>query len=166
MKLDDKIWTEVDTLIPGWMSKAEAEFLIENIEDGHYLEIGVAFGKSMRLVRMHFPNAIIGGIDLINHGTDKKIDRVNVYYGDANNYMMSDRSLDTLFIDGNHTYKGCLSDYVHWYNKVRIGGKIIFHDYGRPTREHEGVTQSVDAIKSMLSDFKSINYIACGTKTY
>lgn len=166
MKLDNAIWQEVDALIPGWMSEAEAEFLIENTQGTNYVEIGVAFGKSLRLVRNHFPEMKVVGIDKINHGVDKKVSNVTIHYGDANKIVKEcdAETIDTLFIDGDHTFDGCLEDFINWYAKVKPGGRIIFHDYGRPTKEHEGVTRAVDAIKCMLIDFKSINYIACGTK--
>lgn len=36
--------------------------------------------------------------------------------------------IDLLFIDGDHTYKGALTDYNLFHFKVRKGGLIIFHD--------------------------------------
>lgn len=158
-------WQEVDKLIPGWMSENEAKFLIENVSGTNYLEIGVAYGKSLRLVKHHFPEMNVVGMDKINHGVHEKVEDVQVIYGDANEMIqyVDDATIDTLFIDGDHTYNGCLSDFVHWYNKVAPGGKIIFHDYKRD-KNHEGVTLSVDAIKPLLKDFKATNFICCGTK--
>lgn len=163
---DFEYWQQLDKEIPGWMSEDEARFLVENVYGVNYSEIGVAYGKSLRIVKHHFPGMNVFGIDKIDHGVHNKVKDVFLTYGDANSlvYDTSDKLLDTLFIDGDHTYKGCLSDFVHWYNKVKPRGKIIFHDYGRPTREHEGVTKAVDAVKCLLEDFKSTNYIACGTK--
>jgi hypothetical protein len=164
-EFDIDFWNKLNTSLPGWMSEEEARFLVENVQGGVYLEIGVAFGKSLRVVRHHFPEMEIHGIDLINHGVHEKVDAL-IEYGNANQLVKNTQGewLDTIFIDGDHTYKGCLSDFVHWYDKVKPGGKIIFHDYGRPTREHEGVTQAVDAIKPLLVDFKETKYISCGTK--
>ena len=159
---DLKYWEKLDKELPGWMSQKEAEFLVDNIQGNYYLEIGVAFGKSMSVVRHHYPELDIMGIDLTNHGVHKKLKEVNIVYGDAN--KINAGPFDTLFIDGDHTYKGCLSDFVHWYNKVKPGGKIIFHDYKRPTSEHAGVTKAVDAIKPLLEDSKETKYICCGTK--
>lgn len=162
---DLKFWEELDKEIPGWMSQQEAEFLVENVQGESYLEIGVAYGKSLRVVRHHFPEMKVMGIDLINHGVDKKVKDVAIHYGDANKlvHKFYDLTIDTLFIDGNHTELGCMSDFVCWYNKVVDGGKILFHDYQRD-RNHEGVTLAVDAIMPMLKDFKTVRAIACGAK--
>lgn len=164
-EFDLQYWQQLDKDIPGWMSEAEARFLLEHTQGQTYLEIGVAYGKSIRLMNHHYPAMTVEGIDLINHGVDKKVLGVNVFYGDAKSYLgnYDDGSIDTIFIDGDHTYKGCLADFIHWYNKVKPGGKIIFHDYQRD-KNHIGVTQCVDAIKPLLLDFQSINFIACGTK--
>lgn len=171
MTFDKQFWDQLDKDIPEWMSEEEARFLVENIQGRQYLEIGVAYGKSLRVVRHHFPEMRVRGIDLINHGVDKKVYGVEIEYGDANKIaeetglgeVVIGKNLDTLFIDGDHTYKGCLSDFVHWYNKVKPGGRIIFHDYQRDNN-HIGVTQCVDAIKPMLLDFKQARYICAGTK--
>lgn len=162
---DLEYWKELDAKNPGWMSEQEARFLVENVQGEVYLEIGVAYGKSIQVVRHHYQDLAIWGIDKINHGVDKKVE-VGILYGDANEIVsdFSDNFISTLFIDGDHRYLGCLSDFVHWYNKVKPGGRIIFHDYGRPTTEHKGVTQTVDAVKDLLVDHKQTNYIWCGTK--
>jgi len=44
---------------------------------------------------------------------------------------VEDGSLDFAFIDADHTYEGCLADIRAWYPKVRPGGLIGGHDYGR-----------------------------------
>lgn len=168
-EFDLDFWNKLDADLPGWMSEEEARFLVDNVVGDDYLEIGVAFGKSLQVIHHHFPDMHIDGIDLINHGVHEKVSREGskggIYYGDANKFYKDekDEAIDTLFIDGDHTYKGCLADFVHWYNKVKPGGKIIFHDYMRD-KNHEGVTQAVDAIKPLLKDFKQANYICCGTK--
>jgi len=165
MKLDEKIWDEVDAIVPSWMSKNEANFLVENTEGGTYVEIGVAFGKSLRIIRNHFPEMSVTGIDKINHGVQQKVPFAKVILGDANEIVkdFTDESIDTLFIDGDHTYNGCMKDFIMWYPKVKKGGSIIFHDYQRDNN-HIGVTHCVHAIKPLLQDFKSISYICAGKK--
>jgi hypothetical protein len=39
------------------------------------------------------------------------------------------RAIGLLWIDANHTYKGCLSDYQAWNHFVPLDGRIAFHDY-------------------------------------
>jgi cephalosporin hydroxylase len=36
--------------------------------------------------------------------------------------------LDVLYIDGDHTYEGCMADWVDYHPLVRPGGLVIFHD--------------------------------------
>lgn len=53
-----------------------------------------------------------------------------------------DKSLFYVFIDGNHSYPGCLQDNQLWFPKVKPGGWIGGHDYGMPRTP--GVKQAVD----------------------
>lgn len=160
MKFDEEYWEELDKQIPGWMSREEAEFLVENVHGENYLEIGVAFGKSIRLVKHHFPDMYILGIDKIDHGVRKQVEGVEILYGDSLDLFTN---VDTLFIDGDHTDKGCLLDFIHWYPQLDMGSRIIFHDYGRD-KAHEGVTKTVDAIKTLLEDHATVRAIWAGSK--
>ena len=40
-----------------------------------------------------------------------------------------DRSIDFVYIDGNHEFDYCCSDIIFWSRKVKIGGIIACHDY-------------------------------------
>lgn len=42
-----------------------------------------------------------------------------------------DGSLDFVYIDGNHGYQHVLADLASWEPKVRSGGVVAGHDYGR-----------------------------------
>lgn len=55
-----------------------------------------------------------------------------------------DRSLDYVFIDGDHSYEGCHKDIVLWLPKVKQGGWIGGHDYGNPRLP--GVKKAVDQL--------------------
>jgi len=37
-------------------------------------------------------------------------------------------AIDILFIDGDHSYDGCLNDIVNWYDHLVPNGHLIFHD--------------------------------------
>jgi predicted O-methyltransferase YrrM len=39
-----------------------------------------------------------------------------------------DQSIDFLFIDGDHSYQGCLKDWQDWHSFVKPGGIVAFHD--------------------------------------
>lgn len=55
--------------------------------------------------------------------------------------QFNNNSIDFLFIDGDHTYKGVRSDLENWFTKVKAGGIIAGHDYTEPTC---GVRMAVD----------------------
>lgn len=42
--------------------------------------------------------------------------------------LFEDESITLLFIDADHTYKGCKADFEAWLPKVKSGGEIAFHD--------------------------------------
>ena len=73
-EFDKQFWDKLDQDLPGWFSEEEARFLVEHVQGDVYFEIGVAYGKSIRVVRHHFPEVAIIGIDKINHGVDKKVE--------------------------------------------------------------------------------------------
>mgnify|MGYP003629853252 CR=1 FL=1 len=43
--------------------------------------------------------------------------------------LYEDESLAGVFIDGDHTYKGCLADIKNWLPKIKKGGMFAGHDY-------------------------------------
>lgn len=55
--------------------------------------------------------------------------------------------IDLLFIDGDHSYEGCLGDLVAWREHVWTGGLIVFHDYGRDV--WPDVAKVIDTDKAM-----------------
>ena len=57
-----------------------------------------------------------------------------------------DRSLDFLFIDGNHEFDPVMQDLIRWAPKVRGGGIVALHDYCVFWRG--GVMKAVDAYTS------------------
>ena len=42
---------------------------------------------------------------------------------------ISNHSLDFVYLDGNHSYKGLMEDLNTWYPKIKKGGYLSGHDY-------------------------------------
>ncbi|GAF72349.1 unnamed protein product, partial [marine sediment metagenome] len=40
----------------------------------------------------------------------------------------NDKSIDTIFIDADHSYDGVKKDFIAWFDKVKISGIFLFHD--------------------------------------
>lgn len=53
-----------------------------------------------------------------------------------------DGSLDLVFIDGDHSFNGCLNDITNYLPKLKSGGIMAGHDYGHP--RFPGVKKAVD----------------------
>lgn len=64
-------------------------------------------------------------------------------YSDKASEKFPDKSLDFVFIDGMHTFDGCVTDLIKWCPKVRSGGMVALHDYCPMNRN--GVVRAVDA---------------------
>lgn len=58
--------------------------------------------------------------------------KIEVRRGFSHNVLptLEDNSLDIIFIDGNHEPEFVLEDAVLAFRKIRIGGYLIFDDYG------------------------------------
>lgn len=71
-------------------------------------------------------------------------DKINIYHMDSVDAARAvrDHSLDLVFIDANHSYKGVVSDIEAWLPKVKIGGYIGGHDFDEP--RFPGVRQGVE----------------------
>jgi len=54
-----------------------------------------------------------------------------------------DDSVDFIFIDGDHSYSAVFNDITMWLPKLRAGGIMCGHDYGKP---EYGVTEAVKKI--------------------
>jgi len=63
---------------------------------------------------------------------------------------IKDNSLDFLYIDGDHTAKGCLKDILAWYPKVKCGGLLLGDDY-MDADQHKGFAPTF--VKSIVDGF-------------
>lgn len=56
-------------------------------------------------------------------------------------------NLDFAYIDGDHSYGGCLADLQRWWEVIRPGGILAGHDFGVP---RFGVSDAVNAFASKM----------------
>lgn len=57
---------------------------------------------------------------------------------------VDDCSLDFVFIDGDHSYPGAVTDIEAWTRKLKPGGLLAGHDYDHPLKPLFGVKRAVD----------------------
>jgi hypothetical protein len=76
--------------------------------------------------------------------------------------LFKDGYFDLVFIDGDHSYNGVISDIKAWMPKVRDGGILCGHDYRG--LENMGETISCQDVISAVDDFfGDKKYILSGT---
>lgn len=57
---------------------------------------------------------------------------------------------DFVFIDGGHKYEECYRDAIVWYNVLKDGGYMAFHDYESKIQVLESVKRAVDDVVKVL----------------
>src|SRR5450759_1111756 len=85
--------------------------------------------------------------NLVKHGA---ADRTLPFIGRTVDALprLADHQFDLVFIDGLHTYDAVRSDVELSLPKLKPGGTLALHDYGRPDF---GVTQAVDELVAKTS---------------
>jgi cephalosporin hydroxylase len=118
------------------------EFTPHRYKEINLVEIGVRDGSSFKLWGSFFPNSKIYGVDIngINGnygGIDVDLNSLdNVKFIQGNAYddtivnQFENNSIDYLIDDGPHTISSQLSILKKYYNKIKVGGKIIIEDVG------------------------------------
>lgn len=74
----------------------------------------------------------------------------------------ADRSLDFVYIDGNHTLLHVVSDIVGWTKKIKFGGILAGHDFvwhKAPTEIHV-----IPAVLAYTTAYEIRPWFVCGTK--
>lgn len=136
----------------------------------NYVEIGCYAGGSACLM-LQRPNTNVISID-IGQPIPKSvvIDNVNKLNKHNNKYCylegnsQSDqmfqrlyktiKTIDILFIDGDHTYHGVWNDFHQYERLVKIGGYIIFDDYH--DSDTPGVKKAVDELITINTHYSVI----------
>lgn len=111
-------------------------------------EIGVAEGRFSEAMLKTIPNLNLLSVDpwqaygrvsqrLCDERYENAVKRLSQYPGSTilretsmkASQQVEDKSLDFLYIDGNHTFDACILDIVLWAPKVRNGGCVAGHDF-------------------------------------
>lgn len=149
----------------GAFSTFDAEALVPEIlklgVDDCYLEVGVDKGKSLSIVNMIAPKGVrLYGVDinkpeeltlLLNknkHISFIQRDSVEV----ARTFL---GEISVLFIDGDHSYKGCKRDIDAWLPHMKQGGVMLFHDCDESSPGVvQAVSEFVNNYHGVLKEFK------------
>jgi hypothetical protein len=57
--------------------------------------------------------------------------------------LVPDKSLDFIYLDGDHRYAPVVADLVAWLPKLKVGGIIAGHDYEERPNKHNAVSVAV-----------------------
>ena len=146
LKNADKIFTHLTPF-----EKRKLYRLTKNIKNGFALEIGSYLGSSSCFIAsgLDIKSKLIC-IDTWSNDamTEGKMSTKTKFIENTSNWenkiimvqgLSSDvkhkittitKSIDLLFIDGDHTYEGVKSDLENYIDLVKPGGCVVFHDYG------------------------------------
>jgi len=169
--LDERI-----RLIPGHLSTKEMHHLEHHAKEnknGVIVEIGSFKGRSSAIIASCIENAEFYAIDTwMNDGMYEG--QSNVFFEFKKNVapwkekiiplrMRSEdaayfwhKSIDMLFIDGDHTYPGVLKDLQNWYKFLKPGGDLLMHDF----TYHRGVQAAADEFFGDAPEYKVNSFIA------
>jgi predicted O-methyltransferase YrrM len=82
-------------------------------------------------------------------GLDHRITLIHALSTDA--VSQASQECELLFIDGDHSYDGCLADIQNYVPRVRSGGALMIHD----SLSESGVTRAIKDSENVLSSFFS-----------
>lgn len=163
------------TGVPGWETPGEQNLLLRLAQEvplkGVIVEIGAEYGMSASLFCYGAHQTIeIVSIDLFPGDlmNDHRKNLLEAGYGPLtpNRFVRSEQvqgdsgklgltwpqtgygEIDLLFIDGDHSYRGCKADIEAWTPHVKVGGRAAFHDVACDTNQnphplHREVLQAI-----------------------
>jgi predicted O-methyltransferase YrrM len=101
------------------------------------LEIGRLNGGSAFLLACAAPDVPIYSIDFAPQNDDRLCalfaehgigSNVRLIIGRSQDKHPQVGDIDLLFIDGDHSYSGCMGDIMTWYDRLLVHGHLLFHD--------------------------------------
>ena len=154
--------------IQGYMSLKELEFLVNEAANSDFtIEVGSWKGRSAtvlsasgKLTCVDKFDGILDGHGKVEEGVSmeflKNMDNFhNVSYlkGDSAELAKNfpEEMADLILIDGLHTYEQCSNDLKKYWDKVKVGGKILVHDYD----------DNFIPVKNAVEDFKESVKVEC-----
>jgi predicted O-methyltransferase YrrM len=141
------------------------KFVLSKFNNAIFVEVGSWKGKSSAFLAVEIANSgkeiQLYCIDTWNGSEEhKNMDLSNLYDTFLNNMkplskyykairmdsveastMFEDYSLDFVFLDADHSYKGVIKDLHAWDKKIKTNGIIAGHDYKNP--EFPGIEKAV-----------------------
>ncbi len=143
--------------LPGSFSRYDMDVIYPALaamkKDDVYLEIGVQYGRSLNFARK-FSKGDVFGVD-IDNSLFIGVSGANFIHKPSNEAVKTwNLPIKVLFIDGDHSYKGCKDDWENFSPFVVKGGWVFFHDCDETS---PGVVQLFDEIEGWKDKGKSPN---------
>lgn len=140
---------------PGAFSTFDAAILVPEVEklkpEQVYLEVGVDRGKSLSIARMVAKKGVVVvGVDICE---DPNVPDTDFFREDSTLFDYG-VPIHVIFIDGDHSYKGCKADIDNWFPQMADNGVMLFHDCDASS---PGVVQAVEEFVKE-NDFKDVYY--------
>jgi cephalosporin hydroxylase len=144
-----------------------------------YLEIGSYAGGSMSFMSSHiYPTkcyTVDLGYPMSQDIVERNVERFKnhnssfrYFMGDSQDKGVIDivrnevKKIDILFIDGDHSRKGVLSDFTYYSDLVNIGGYIVFDDY----LDYEFSPEVRGAVDEIVKEMNTDEYEIIGSLKY
>ena len=134
-------------------------------------EIGVKKGYYSKILCLYNPNLRLYSIDPWKGNEEYNQERMDYFYEEAKKRfdplnceiikktsmeavnLFYGNSIDFVYIDGDHHYKSVIEDLTEWSKKVRKGGIIAGHDWGKYPAKNCDVNRAVwDFVKENSID--------------
>lgn len=149
-------------------------FSVATYVSGDILEIGRYSGGSTVVLASANKSSNIWSIDL-HPQDDERLKKIfhelkigsNVELIEADSGTFYDsmiKELDLLFIDGDHSYEGCMRDIKVWWPKLKVGGHMILHDCYLGSEVQRACVEFVSAVACQIiaSPWKGRYHYRCG----
>lgn len=165
-----------------YLSHDEIDFLTSMAmslpEDAKIVNIGAGGGTSGLTFRLARPNGFLYTIDPTYHSNPLGSLESEMGILEANGLLDKDHyrpihsmsigageswpygKMDFVFVDGDHSYEGCMGDIKAWLPNIKKGGIIALHDYEKEecyARQHPGVEITQDLRGRVIKAYSGVD---------